>query len=285
MRERIETYRRKRAAGETPAAALVAAKAVHVFPASQMFSKHRRAPGAPLFFESAEDTGLRFVNYADKLTHIGHEGWYTFPDGDPDDTLRGVVFRLPRGRGFVAGYQESCNGGFVIDPSEVLEPDCVRERDSAKRNIARQFWQPQYDNPEYWRVSALEQAAKDCACRADSMAKSAAEKERDYHAAWYAGQRYAEHGEGVKIMRREALDLLAERKQVTKILAERHGLGSDAAPALCAAIRARVDRLLTDIRRVRDERGELAGHDYTQAQRDAFNEGAGEVVFGPDYVF
>jgi hypothetical protein len=36
--------------------------------------------------------GLRFVGYADELASLNHKGWFTHPDGFPDETLRGGVW-------------------------------------------------------------------------------------------------------------------------------------------------------------------------------------------------
>ncbi len=53
--------------------------------------------------------GLRFVGAADTiLTRLRHKGWYV--NGNHDETLVGVVYRLPSGRGFLAGFSDPWNG-------------------------------------------------------------------------------------------------------------------------------------------------------------------------------
>lgn len=60
--------------------------------------------GRMFYLNSDLAPGLRF-EYADKVdgSRINHTGWFTneFDDGD---TIRGIVFRLPRNRGFLAGW-------------------------------------------------------------------------------------------------------------------------------------------------------------------------------------
>lgn len=47
--------------------------------------------------------GLRW-EYCDAVTReIRHTGWHTAIDGD-GETIRGIVFRLPKGRGFLSGW-------------------------------------------------------------------------------------------------------------------------------------------------------------------------------------
>lgn len=51
---------------------------------------------------------LRFVGLAGKiLPRLDHTGWYI--DRFQDETISGVVYRLPSGRGFLAGYTDPWN--------------------------------------------------------------------------------------------------------------------------------------------------------------------------------
>lgn len=45
---------------------------------------------------------LRLAGYADSIVNLRHNGWYV--DEHCDDVCRGVVYRLPGGRGFLAGH-------------------------------------------------------------------------------------------------------------------------------------------------------------------------------------
>lgn len=117
---------------------------------------------------------------------------------------------------------------------------------------------------------------------ADSMAESVAEKEREYQAASDAGRQWAEQGEVIADARREALAILKERRTVT------YSTDDGKAPAaLCAAIRDKVESLLSDIADARAKRKALAegdGGEYVSfwpgeaRLRDAFNENAGRAV-------
>lgn len=103
-----------------------------------------RQPKRPTYawVEKPEDVGLRFVNYADKIVRLHHKGW--FCDEFQDHVMRGVVYRLPHSRGFVAGHSDPYRDGPAF-LHLVLAGD---ERDAA-------FW-------------------------ADSIAQYEAEQEREY---------------------------------------------------------------------------------------------------------
>lgn len=114
----------------------------------------------------------------------------------------------------------------------------------------------------------------DAASAADGEAESAAEEEREYQTAWQAGAKWADKGEEAKAARIEARAILAERRTVK---------GLDA-PALCAAIRSRVESLLDAIREAREARAKLESGDdarlcFYPSDRlvAAFNDGAGRA--------
>jgi hypothetical protein len=62
------------------------------------------------YLESDGMPGLRW-EWADKieLANVKHAGWYSDPEGIAE-LIRGVVFRLPKGRGFMPGWSmgEGC---------------------------------------------------------------------------------------------------------------------------------------------------------------------------------
>lgn len=103
------------------------------------------AKGRGFYLDSEGMPGLRW-QWADETegAGIGHTGW--FCDDIESETIRGVVFRLPRGRGFLAGWSMGEGMASSVDYS------------------------PIFDN------------AADAAACADSMAESAAESEREYQA-------------------------------------------------------------------------------------------------------
>lgn len=111
---------------------------------------------------------------------------------------------------------------------------------------------------------------------ADAIAKREAESEREYSTTWQAGARFADLGAEVADLRRKALAILAERRAVRGVNA----------PNLCAAIRERLESILSDIARKRQERDTLASGDAEPLYfwsgedrlREAFNEGAGATI-------
>ncbi len=187
-----------------------------------------------------------------------HTGWYDNPHGesfrDGSGLCFGVVCRLPGRNGmarFVAGYQfGGHDGGPTLDLTTVYESPA----DS------------QWETPD---------AMRDAARAADSLAEKAAEEEREYQTAWGAGSLYAGKVEEETAARAEALAILKERRDA-------RATDPGAYPALCAAIRGKVESLVDMIRESRDARAKLASGDSDpfyfwpgdERLRDAFCEGA-----------
>lgn len=254
QREKYREWRRESYGPEE------SAPKVHRFTvdASYLTAPKTERPRQTAFFETLESGGFRFIYYADKiLDHLDHTGWFTHPD--LDETFRGCVLQLP-GRGgkarFVAAYEESVSGGYVVDLTHVFEED---------------------SNGEGYTLNPKDHfgGVRDAAFVAESMAEHAAEKERDYQTAWAAGSYWAQLGEEITADRRQLLEILAERRKVSNV----------EAPALCQVIRGEVESLLESIRQARAKRERLKGGDYEHfgwfgsELEDAFNEGAGEDVF------
>lgn len=102
------------------------------------------ATGQSFYLDSDFMPGLRW-HYADEVnSDIEHTGWYTDDYGD-GDKIRGIVFRLPKNRGFLPGWTMGHGMASTVD----------------------------YD---------IYEDIEDCAYCADSMAEIAAEKEREYQA-------------------------------------------------------------------------------------------------------
>lgn len=122
-------------------------------------------------------------NWCDCVAGVGrglqHTGWFTDEHGD-SDKIRGLVFRLPKDRGFLAAWSTGEGMCGTVDYSTVYETE----------------------------VNA--------AYAADSMAESAAEKERDYQEQERAEQEAKEQEEQEA---REAVEQAA-RKAVAKALAK-----------------------------------------------------------------
>ena len=111
--------------------------------------------GRGFYLTRREACGLRYT-YADEVSGSGirDPGWFT--DDTCSDTIRGIVLRLPRGRGFLAGWTMGEGMASSVDYS----PICDDEAEAAQ-----------------------------CA---DSMAENAAENEREYQERMMAG----DEGEG-----------------------------------------------------------------------------------------
>lgn len=153
--------------------------------------------------ESTAESGLRFVGWSDELARCGHTGWFTFPDGCPDDTLRGGVWQWPGRNGeslLVPGYAE-------FDGKSETNPG------SAALALGDTFRVPM--RGEYDLRESMD-GTRDCARRADRLAEIAAEQERDYRAAYDRGARAAELDSEMIAARRELLPLLAEFRLVRR---------------------------------------------------------------------
>jgi hypothetical protein len=102
--------------------------------------------GKGFYLESDGMPALRWT-WCDEVSGAGvnHTGWFADEHGD-GDTIRGIVFRLPHGRGFLVGWSMGEHMASEIDYSTVYADEI------------------------------------DAARAADSMAESVAERERDYRA-------------------------------------------------------------------------------------------------------
>jgi len=93
--------------------------------------------GASFYLESDGGIALRW-EWADKVSgaHIGHTGWYSDEHGD-SETIRGLVFRLPKSRGFLAGWSmgEGMASALECDIYET-EREAALAADSLAENVA-----------------------------------------------------------------------------------------------------------------------------------------------------
>ena len=107
-------------------------------------------------------TGQQFPRerYADEITRLDHNGWYT--DCDYNETARGLVVALPRGR-FLAGYHWSDNGERVyFSDLYDCEDDAARAADSEAESFAERCRE---DDTQYQQARELEDAAEDKTAR------------------------------------------------------------------------------------------------------------------------
>lgn len=243
----VRTYRAWRADGRTATEALERARnGAARYPSTGADSFGATFGDGLRWIERPESAGFRFVGFADDVAprRVDHTGWYTREDGFASgEKLRGAVYQLPARNGrpvYVAGYQEE---GFGSEGAAALK-------------LGRLFYGERSDE------SGCD-ASRDAASAADGIAERMAEESREYDEAWQAGSRWSDLADDIATMRRSALEILKERRAVKL------------PPAMCAAVRAKVESLLDSISATRAKREELASGYWN---RDAFNEGAGRTV-------
>lgn len=194
--------------------------------------------GAFFYLESDFAPGLRW-RYADETdARINHNGWFSDPYGD-GETIRGIVVRLPRGRGFLPGWSMGTGMASAVETSS------------------------RYDDET------------GAAYAADSMAERVAEKEREYQSASEAGRRFAELGEEVAESRRAALAILRDRKTASGSAALCDVI-RDKVESLLSEIR--VARAKREALKEGDGDEYMSFWPGEARLRDAFNESAGSLV-------
>lgn len=203
------------------------------------------------WIEKTDACGLRFIGDACDILSSRSipTGYYTDAEGDYS-TLRAGVWALPGSGGrvrMVAGYREF-DGRTETNPGSA-RIDC-RELLSALASDS----------------DVADELAKEAAHAADGIAESVAERERDYNEQYAAGRAAAAlDGEAIDA-RRELLPLLAELRAMRRA-------GSMGTPAICAALRSRVDSLLETISGKRDERESAWGRVTWAADVEAWAAG------------
>lgn len=100
--------------------------------------ENQQERGRSFYHESDFMPGLRF-EYCDQVENvrgIDHKGWFTDPDG-MSDVIRGIVFRLPHNRGFLAGWTM---GESMVSKVECYIYDdiwaCAHAADDMARRVA-----------------------------------------------------------------------------------------------------------------------------------------------------
>lgn len=173
--------------------------------------------GAGFYLDSDGMPGLRW-QWCDEIngTNIRHEGWYA--DEFQDTTIRGIVFTLPKNRGFLAGW--SMGAGMASG----IEPDV-------------------YDSIE------------DAAHAADSIAENVAEREREYQERENARTRAADAVESllaqIRELRAQHSDIIQDRAIMRRAIGSAPAI--DRATARAAALRIRVSDLIVALLDARSE--------------------------------
>lgn len=201
--------------------------------------------------------GLRFCAFTDSLPGRPRHGgvWYSDEDGHTGN--RGAVWQVTGKDGkarLVAGYievesrgrewEEMNEGSALIDFRHIITGPC-----------------PDSD--------AIDDLVCDAAGPADSMAEHAAEKEREYRAAYDRGYKAGERDNAIGEARRELLAILPD------IRAARGNVGS----TLFDIAKGRVDELLETISTLREKR-ETAWGDCPTCDEPAWTNGFMDAAEG-----
>lgn len=214
------------------------------------------------WIESTDACGLRFVGDAADLCgrYYGSLPTGYFTDAEAQySTLRAGVWQIP-GKGrharLVAGYREF-DGNSETNPGSA-RIDC--------RTIWRADMREAFGN--------LDEAdeTREAARAADGIAESVAETEREYNEAYEAGRAAAELDAEAIAARAELLPLLAELRAERK-RERRPWEGEAMRPAICAALRSRVDSLLETISEKREARESAWGNVWRAADVEAWRAG------------
>lgn len=106
------------------------------------------------YLESDGMPGLRW-KFADEIIRLNHKGWYC--DEFQDSTIRGIVFTLPKSRGFLAGWTMGKEMSSAIECSVLdTEKDAARVADSLAEHAARR--QREFEEEERAKEEAAEAA-------------------------------------------------------------------------------------------------------------------------------
>jgi hypothetical protein len=125
---------------------------------------YRTAPNtdsthAFFYLDSDFMPGLRW-EWADEVedSRIRHTGWFTDDYGD-GDTIRGIVMRLPHGRGFLAGWSMGKSMASEIDCS--VWDDAIDAARDADRMAERAAEQAREDERKYQEEQRREEQAEE----------------------------------------------------------------------------------------------------------------------------
>ena len=94
--------------------------------------------GVGFYLESDGSIALRW-QWVDKVigARIEHTGWYSDEHGD-SEKIRGLVLRLPKSRGFLAGWSMGEGMGSALDPDiYATEREAARAADSLAEDVAK----------------------------------------------------------------------------------------------------------------------------------------------------
>ncbi len=174
-------------------------------------SRYGFAPdGKYMWLDSHQDApNIRHFEYADDVARINHRGWYA--DDYCDETVRGTVTVMRLGK-----------WAYIVAGVTYKDSDCdTLYWDSIERMPAREAW----DDRGY-KTDALENAMRDIAYQADSIAQRRAEQDREAWQQDRAEQKIEELTDEIAMARESIRTLAREIKQ--------HGAFT---PAVCQTLR------------------------------------------------
>lgn len=121
--------------------------------------------GDSFYLESDGGISLRW-QWADEVVRLNHTGWYSDEFGD-SEKIRGLVFRLPRSRGFLAGWSmgEGMASALECDIYET-EREAALAADSLAENVAereREYQEKQREEEEARERESVESFAEEVA--------------------------------------------------------------------------------------------------------------------------
>ena len=108
--------------------------------------------GIGFYLSDSTAPGLRW-QWADEVIRLGHKGWYS--NEDCSEEIRGLVFRLPRSRGFLAGWSmgEGMASSLDYDIHHTIE-EAARAADGMAESTAEE--QREYEEQEREKMEAEE---------------------------------------------------------------------------------------------------------------------------------
>lgn len=111
--------------------------------------------GKGFYLDSDGMPGLRW-QWADEVVRLRHKGWYC--DAFQDSVIRGVIFRLPGARGFLAGWSmgEQMSSAVAYDIHDTAE-DAARAADELARIAAEE--QREFEQKESEAAAAIREGA------------------------------------------------------------------------------------------------------------------------------
>lgn len=179
---------------------------------------------------AADELGLRFVGYADKLIDFRRKGYYA--DAFQDEVYRGAIWQLPthrhRGVRYVVGYTEPNSGTVVLAATNgILDTEDDKHQ---------------------------------AAYAADSFAEYRARDEREYSEAYEEASKLdREVGEAQQAVK----DLRWKTTSYINALRDQSAVGA-LAPSVCAILRERILRSRTqfseELQQLIDKRAEFNAH-------------------------